>query len=85
VSKCDSDGFTVTETVVGVATTISGVTVGGVAAACAGQTLSATVNNGTNNFSGSATVPSGGGTVTITLASAVTGTEGVEIDVAIGG
>jgi hypothetical protein len=85
VSKCDSDGFTVTETVVGTATTVTGVTVAGVAAACAGQTLSAAVNNGTTSSTGSATVPAGGGTVNITLAAAVTGTAGMEIDVAIGG
>jgi hypothetical protein len=85
VGRCDSDGFTVTPTVVGLAATVTGLTVGGVNAACAGQTLSGTLNNGTANSSGSSIVPAGGGTVTITLATAVTGTDGMEADITVSG
>jgi len=85
VGRCDTDGFTLVETVVGTSTNVTGVTVSGIAAACAGQTLSAALNNGTTSSSGTATVPAGGGTVTITFASAVPGTGGGELDVAVGG
>ena len=84
VSRCDSDGFTVVPTVVGTATTVSGVAVSGIASGCAGQTLSAAVNNGTTSSTGSAVVPVGGGSVSITFAAAVTGTQGMQFDVAIG-
>lgn len=50
--------------------TVVSVTVGGLPAACAGATLQVTVNNGTTNASGSATVPAGGGSATATLGAA---------------
>lgn len=43
------------------------VTVGGIPATCGGALLQATVDNGTVNGSGSATVPAGGGSMTVTL------------------
>ena len=69
VSRCDTDGVTVGQNLSG--TNVVSVSVGGISASCAGGVLSLTVNNGTANAGGSATVPVGGGSVTITLASAV--------------
>src|SRR4029077_18470517 len=67
VARCDTDGLTVTQGLTG-----SGVTVvpaAGVAAACGAGALSATINNGTTSSTGFGTVPAGGGSMTVTLAS----------------
>jgi hypothetical protein len=66
--RCTSAGLTVFQNLSG--TTVISVTVGGIPAACAGATLQATLNTGAANASGSAIVPAGGGSVTVTLASA---------------
>jgi hypothetical protein len=85
VTRCDTDGFTITPTIVGTATTVSGLTVAGINAACAGQTLTADVNNGLANSTASAVVPAGGGSVSLTLATAVAGREGIQYDVTVSG
>ena len=64
---------------------VSSVTIGGIAATCATGTLSVTVNNGTANSSGTAVVPAGGGSMTVTLAAAVAFRQANEVDVAIVG
>ena len=66
--RCASAGLTVFQNLSG-ATVIS-ITVGAIPAACAGATLQVTLNTGAANASGSAAVPAGGGSVTVTLASA---------------
>lgn len=75
VPRCTSAGLTVFQNL-SVGTVVS-VTVGGIPAACGGGTLQVTVNNGVTFGSGSAAVPGGGGSVTVTLgaAPAVTGSE----------
>ncbi len=69
-ARCVSSGLSVLPVLVG--TTWTGVTVSGIPAACGGGTLQLTVNTGATNSSGSAAVPVGGGSLTITLATAQT-------------
>jgi hypothetical protein len=83
VPKCDTDGFTLVQNLT--ASNVVNVTVGGIAAACATATMSLTVNNGLTNSSGSATVPAGGGSLTITLALPVLVTDAEQIDVSVVG
>jgi hypothetical protein len=64
---------------------LSGVVVGSIPAACGGATLAVTVNNGTTNSSGTAAIPGGGGSVTVTLGSALTFKDAYETDVTITG
>jgi hypothetical protein len=61
------------------------VTVGQIPAACATGTLQLTVNNGTANSSGSAAVPAGGGSLTITLATPVAANDADQIDISLNG
>ena len=83
VTRCDTDGITVTEVLTGNNVTV--VAVAGIASACGTGSLSATINNGTTSSTGVATVPAGGGSMTVTLASAVAMKDSDEIDVAITG
>jgi hypothetical protein len=83
VTRCDSDGITVTQVLTGNNVTV--VAVAGIASACGTGSLKATVNNGTTSSTGVATVPAGGGSMTVTLASAVSMKDSDEIDVAIAG
>ena len=83
VSGCDTNGVSVVQVLTG--TNVTGVTVGGIDAACAGGSLSATVNNGTTTGTGTASVPGGGGTVTLGLSSSVAFRDADEIDVSIAG
>jgi hypothetical protein len=66
--RCTAAGLTVFQNLA--AGTVVSVTVGALPAACGGATLQLTVNNGTVNATGSAAVPAGGGSVTVTLGSA---------------
>ena len=66
--RCTAAGLTVFQNL-SVGTVVS-VTVGGLPAGCGGATLQATVNNGVTMGSGSAVVPGGGGSLTVTLGSA---------------
>jgi hypothetical protein len=50
---------------------ILSVSVSGIASACGGGTLRVTVNTGLTTSSGSGTVPAGGGSMTVTLASSI--------------
>jgi hypothetical protein len=83
VPRCDTDGFTILQNLS--ASNVVSVTVGGIAVACATGTMSATLNNGLLNSSGSATVPAGGGSLTITLALPVLASDAEQIDVSVVG
>ena len=83
LGKCDADGVGILQNLSGA--NVVSVTVSGIAAACAGGTLSATVDNATTASSGTAVVPSGGGSVTVSLAASVPAKDAEEIDVAISG
>jgi hypothetical protein len=83
VARCDTDGVTVTQVLTGNNVTV--VAVAGIASACGTGSLSATINNGTTSSTGVATVPAGGGSMPVTLASAVGMKDSDEIDVAITG
>lgn len=77
--RCTAAGLSVLENLT--AATVSSVTVGVLPAACGGATLQVTVNNGVSNSSGSAAVPGGGGSVTVTIAvpPAVTASEQTDL------
>jgi hypothetical protein len=81
--RCTSAGLTVFQNLSG--TTVTSVIVGAIPAACAGATLQATLNTGAANASGSATVPAGGGSVTVTLASALAVAAADQIDLVMVG
>jgi hypothetical protein len=83
VPRCDTDGFTLVQNLS--SSNVVSVTVSGIAAACATGTMSVTLNNGTSNSSGTVTVPSGGGSVTVTLATPVAAKDSEEIDVSVTG
>jgi len=77
--RCTAAGLSVLQNLS--AGTVISVSVGVLPAACGGATLQVTVNNGVTNASGSAAVPGGGGSVTVTLGSApmVTATEQTDL------
>jgi hypothetical protein len=83
VAACDTDGVTVTRTLSG--TNVASVTVSNIASACGNGALSLTVSNGSTNVSGSATVPVGGGSVLVTLASPILVTNAMTADLTIVG
>jgi len=67
------------------AATVISVTVSSLPSGCGNATLQVTVNNLLTSSSGSATVPSGGGSVTVTLATAVAITAAEQIDLVLTG
>jgi len=67
------------------AATVISVTVSSLPTGCGNATLQVTVNNLLTSSSGSATVPSGGGSVTVTLATAVAITAAEAIDLVLTG
>ena len=79
IPRCTTAGLTVVQNLSG--GNVASVTVGAIPAACGGATLQVTLNNGATNGSGSAAVPGGGGSVTVTLAAtpAVTATEQTDL------
>lgn len=83
VSRCDTDGVTIGHNLSG--SNVVSVTVTGIASGCATGTLSVDVDNGTSNSSGSATVPTGGGSMTVSLAASVALKDAMEEDVTIAG
>jgi hypothetical protein len=83
VGRCDSDGVGILQNLSGA--NVVSVTVSQIASACGNASISVAVNNGTANSSGSNTVPAGGGSITVTLGSAVAAKDGEEIDVSING
>jgi len=83
VPRCDTNGLGVIQNLSG--TNVVSVAISGIASACGGGSLSATVNNGTAFSRGSATVPAGGGSLSVTLGSAVALKNSDQVDVAISG
>ena len=84
VSRCDADGV---QSVFNFAFSppypVQSVTVAGLASACGSQTLSVTVDNGLTTSSGSATVPSGGGAVIVTLSSTIAWSDSMRTDLVV--
>jgi hypothetical protein len=84
VPRCTTAGVTTLEVIT--TTNITGVTVSNIDAACAAGTLSVTVNvGGGTTGAGSATVPSGGGTLTVTISPAVAFVDNAQIDTEVTG
>jgi len=81
--RCTAAGLSVLQNLS--AGTVISVTVGTLPAACGGATLQVTVNNGATNASGSAAVPGGGGSVTVTLGSAPAVTASEQTDLVLVG
>lgn len=79
--RCTSAGLGVLQNLA--AATVVSVTVSSLPSACGNATLQVTVNNLITSSSGSASVPSGGGSVTVTLAAAVAITTIEEIDLVL--
>jgi len=83
VPRCTSAALSVVQNLS--AGTVVSVTVGGLPATCGGATLQATVNNGATFASGSASVPAGGGSVTVTLGAAPPVTASEQTDIVLVG
>ena len=83
VQRCTSTGPSVIQNLSG--STVVSVTVSGLPSTCGGATIQATINNHTTSASGSNTVPVGGGSVTVTFASAPAASTAEQIDVVITG
>lgn len=83
IPRCTAAGLGVLQNLT--AATVSSVTVSGLPAACGGGTLQVTVNNGLTNSSGSAAIPAGGGSTTVTLAVAVAVTASEQTDLVVVG
>jgi hypothetical protein len=81
--RCTTAGLTVFQNL-SVANVVS-VTVATLPAACATATLLVTVNNGITTGSGSATVPAGGGSVTVTLSTTPAATAAETTDLVLVG
>ncbi|HEX9094517.1 MAG TPA: hypothetical protein VF990_00270 [Candidatus Dormibacteraeota bacterium] len=81
IPKCATAGMTVFENVSGV--TIATVTVSNIDPACAGGTLSLTVNNGASSSSAAAVVPGGGGSMTVALGTAVPFIDNASVDLVV--
>jgi hypothetical protein len=81
--RCTTAGLSVLQNLS--AGTVISVTVGALPAACGSGTLQVTVNNGVTNASGSAAVPAGGGSVTVTLGVAPVVTASEQTDLVVVG
>jgi len=81
--RCTTAGLTIFQNLS--AGTVVSVTISGLPAACGGALAQATVNNGAVSGSGSATVPGGGGSVTVPLAVAPAVTAAEQTDVLLTG
>jgi hypothetical protein len=81
--RCTAAGLGVLQVLSG--SNVVSVTVSSLPSGCGGATLQATLNNGTTSSSGSTTVPAGGGSVTVTLASAIAIGQVDEIDLVLTG
>ena len=69
VARCGTAGLSVIQNLSG--SNVVSVTVGGLPSTCGSSTLQLTVYNGSTTSSGSAAVPAAGGSVTVTLATAI--------------
>jgi len=79
--RCTVAGLTVFQNLS--AGTVVSITIGSLPAACGGATVQATVNNGVTSGSGSASVPAGGGSVTVTLGAAPLVTANEQTDLVV--
>lgn len=80
VDRCNADGVATRANLSG--TDVVSVTVSGIAAACGGLTLKATVTGATSS-EGSTTIAAGGGSATVTLAAGVALVQSLRIDLAV--
>ena len=83
VPRCTSAGLSVLQNLS--ASNVVSVTIGGLPSSCGGATIQVTLNNGSTNSSGSGSVPVGGGSATVTLASAVAASTNEQTDIVITG
>ena len=83
VPRCTSGALSVMPNLTG--SNVVSVTVSGLPSGCGGANLQVAVNNGSANSSGSASVPAGGGSVTVNLASAVAATTTQQVDLVVVG
>jgi hypothetical protein len=83
VPRCTTGALGVTQNLS--ASTVVSVTVSGLPSTCASATIQVTVNNGSTTGSGSAVVPAGGGSITVTLAAAPAVAAGETTDVVLTG
>jgi hypothetical protein len=81
--RCTTAGLGVIQNLSG--SNVISVTVSGLPSGCAAATLQLTVNNQTTSSGGSATVPAGGGSVTVSLATAVAISSTEEVDLVLTG
>jgi hypothetical protein len=81
--RCTTAALLVTPNLSGA--NVVSVTVSSLPVACGNATIQAAVNNGVASSSGSATVPAAGGSVTVTLTTAVAAAVGEELDVVVAG
>jgi hypothetical protein len=81
--RCTTAGLGLIQNLSG--SNVISVTVSNLPAACGSATLQVTLNNLTTSSGGSATVPAGGGSVTVTLAAAVAMATTEEIDLVLTG
>jgi hypothetical protein len=79
VPRCTTTGLLVVNNLSG--SNVASVTVSSIPAGCAAATIQAAVNNGTTSGSGSATVPAGGGTVTVSLSSTPAATTNIQTEI----
>ena len=82
-ARCTASGLSVLQTLTG--TNVVSVSVGILPAACGGGTLRVAVHNGVTSSEGSAVVPGGGGTVSVTLALPVAVTVAEQTDLVVDG
>ncbi len=79
VGRCTTGAVGVTHNLS--ASNVASVTLSGVPAECGGATVQVTVRNGSSSFSsGSGTIPGAGGSVTVTLSSAVAASTSMQTD-----
>jgi len=83
VPRCTATGLGVIQNVSG--SNVVSVTVSGVPSACGSATLQVTVNNLVTSSGGTAAVPAGGGSVTVTLVTAVAITAAEQVDLVLTG
>jgi hypothetical protein len=79
--RCTNTGLTVLQNLSG--SNVASVTVGAIPGACAGATLLVSVTAGASTGSGSATVPAGGGSVTVALTGTPAATTGELTDLVL--
>ena len=81
--RCTNTGLGVIQNLSG--SNVLSVTVSGLPSGCGNATLQVTLNNAITSSGGSATVPAGGGSVTVTLGTAVAMSTTEEIDLVLTG